>query len=202
MTIKLDKYQQHALDRFIKWYEDPDKPQIFRLFGYAGVGKTSLAIHIAQIVDGTVMFVAFTGKASLVANQKLMAAGLPPYVTTIHQLIYIPVIKNGTLRGFKLNQASAIRNADLLIIDEVSMVSRKIALDLESFGVPIFVIGDPAQLPPPLGMEHYIGQKPDVLLEHIHRQAHGNPILKIADRVHGNHGTVQILRHHDVTPRS
>ena len=30
------------------------RPQIFRLFGYAGTGKTTLARHIAEGVDGEV----------------------------------------------------------------------------------------------------------------------------------------------------
>ena len=39
-------------------------PLIFRLFGYAGTGKTTLAKHIAEGVDGKVLFAAFTGKAA------------------------------------------------------------------------------------------------------------------------------------------
>ena len=39
-------------------------PQVFRLFGYAGTGKTTLAKHIAEGVDGKVLFAAFTGKAA------------------------------------------------------------------------------------------------------------------------------------------
>src|SRR5581483_12413055 len=30
-------------------------PQVFRLFGYAGTGKTTLARHVAAHVDGTVL---------------------------------------------------------------------------------------------------------------------------------------------------
>ena len=45
-------------------------PPIFRLFGYAGTGKTTLARHIAEGVDGKVLFAAFTGKAALVMRSK------------------------------------------------------------------------------------------------------------------------------------
>ena len=41
-------------------------PQLFRLFGYAGTGKTTLARHLAAHIDGEVKFAAFTGKAALV----------------------------------------------------------------------------------------------------------------------------------------
>ena len=37
-------------------------PQVFRLFGYAGTGKTTLARHIADAADGEVKFAAVTGK--------------------------------------------------------------------------------------------------------------------------------------------
>ena len=45
--------------------------QVFRLFGYAGTGKTTLARHIAEGVDGEVTFGAFTGKAALVLRAKI-----------------------------------------------------------------------------------------------------------------------------------
>ena len=38
--------QQSALDRVGQWLR-AGEPQVFRLFGYAGVGKTTLARHIA-----------------------------------------------------------------------------------------------------------------------------------------------------------
>ncbi len=207
--LELDKHQQYAFTRFTAWLENPNKPQVFRLFGYAGAGKTTLATHIAQHVDGNVLFSAFTGKASLVLSDKLQYAGLSSRATTIHRLIYIPILDEETGEvAFMLNKDSDLHYADLLIIDEVSMVSRKIAKDLEGFGVPLLVIGDPAQLPPVKGMEHYIGEKPDVLLTEIHRQVHGNPILEIAARVRqglpmparGDYSTVKVMAPHDVTP--
>ncbi len=209
--LELDKHQQYAFSRFTAWLQNPNKPQVFRLFGYAGAGKTTLATHIARNTEANcVLFGAFTGKAALVLSNKLQNAGLSSRATTIHRLIYIPILDEETGEvAFMLNEDSDLRYTDLLIVDEVSMVSRKIAKDLESFGVPILVIGDPAQLPPVKGMEHYIGQKPDALLTHIHRQAHGNPILTIAARIRrglpmparGYHGdTVRVMAPHDVTP--
>src|SRR6188472_4214328 len=58
-------------------------PLIFRLFGYAGTGKTTLARHIADGVDGKVKFAAFTGKAALVMRNKGC-----DNASTIHSLIY------------------------------------------------------------------------------------------------------------------
>jgi exodeoxyribonuclease-5 len=36
----------------------------------------------------------------------------------------------------------------VLILDEVSMVNGKLAQDIEAYGIPVIVLGDPAQLPP------------------------------------------------------
>ena len=58
-------------------------PQVFRLFGYAGTGKTTLATHIADDVDGEVKFAAFTGKAASVMRGKGCRGA-----STIHSLIY------------------------------------------------------------------------------------------------------------------
>ena len=58
-------------------------PQVFRLFGYAGTGKTTLAQHIAEAVDGEVKFAAFTGKAAAVMRGKGCHSA-----STIHSLIY------------------------------------------------------------------------------------------------------------------
>jgi len=69
------------------------------------------------------------------------------------------------------------------VIDEVSMVGERIGVDLESFGVKILVLGDPAQLPPVRGSGYFTEQKPDVMLTEIHRQAAGNPIIELATKV-------------------
>ena len=58
---------------------------MFRLFGYAGTGKTTLARHFAEHVDGEVQFAAFTGKAAQVMRTKGC-----DNARTIHSLIYRP----------------------------------------------------------------------------------------------------------------
>lgn len=73
--------QAGALTAVSQWLKTSDP--VFRLFGYAGTGKTTLARHLAQGVDGDVFFGAYTGKASLVLRQK----GCPG-ARTIHSLIY------------------------------------------------------------------------------------------------------------------
>lgn len=85
--------------------------------------------------------------------------------------------------SFVLNPESELGLADLLILDEVSMVDAKLAADVESFGVPILVLGDPEQLEPIGGEGYYTDAAPDFALTEIHRQALESPVLELATRV-------------------
>jgi exodeoxyribonuclease-5 len=82
--------------------------------------------------------------------------------------------------AFSLNEQSDWAYADLIVLDEVSMVNESMARDIESFGVPVLVLGDPAQLPPIEGGGHYTAAEPDFLLTEVHRQALESPVLKLA----------------------
>jgi hypothetical protein len=80
-----DPQQLDALDKFSAWMRDPDS-MLFRLFGFAGTGKTTLTKAIARRVGGRVLFCAYTGKAALVM-QNMGCRG----ARTIHSAIYMPV---------------------------------------------------------------------------------------------------------------
>jgi exodeoxyribonuclease-5 len=74
--------QERALSAVSSWMQKPDSP-IFRLFGYAGTGKSTIARHIRDGVEGRVCAAAYTGKAALVMQRN----GFPD-ACTIHSLIY------------------------------------------------------------------------------------------------------------------
>ena len=197
--------------------------QVFRIFGHAGTGKTSLAKEIANNVSGLVLFMAYTGKAASVLQDKGCVGA-----TTIHSGIYTSREKGKAklleleealdelldeLRDefvesgknpahhkgvknlkrlikeesdalsepfFVLNSDSMVKDAELVIIDECSMVNKKIGEDLLSFGTKILVLGDPAQLPPIRDTGYFTEAIPDVMLTEIHRQAADNPIIHLA----------------------
>lgn len=74
--------QDEALMAVRRWLTDPSQ-QLFRMFGYAGTGKTTLAKHLAEGVEGEVLFGAYTGKAASVLRSKGCAGA-----STIHSMIY------------------------------------------------------------------------------------------------------------------
>lgn len=167
--------QSSAIHAVMTWVRDPKAKQVFRLFGFAGTGKSTLAREIARLTNGVVLFAAFTGKAALVMRSKGCANAC-----TIHALIYkVEEQLDGTVL-FKLNPSSAVLAAKLVIIDECSMVSDELARDLLSFGTKVLVLGDPAQLPPVKGTGYFTEAVPDIMLTEIHRQAADNPIIRMS----------------------
>jgi exodeoxyribonuclease-5 len=227
--MDLSPQQQGAVDGVRAWLAAGTQ-QVYRLFGYAGTGKTTLAIHLAELMGlERVLFAAFTGKAALVMQKKGCLGA-----RTIHSLAYTPQSKSAArireleaqiasaddpdrardlreaLRreriahnrpAFSLNPCSDIKGADLLIIDEVSMVGERMGIDLLSFGTPILVLGDPAQLPPVGDGDYFTGRKPDTMLTEIHRQAQGSPVVALATSVRngdtlalGEYGQSQVVQ--------
>lgn len=176
--------QAAALNAAAKWARDRRAPQIFRMFGFAGSGKTTLARHLAAGIDGQVAYGAFTGKASLVLRKKGC-----DNASTIHSMIYKPIQDENTgIVEFKLNPDSLVAMSSLVIIDEVSMVGEDLARDLLSFGTKVLVLGDPAQLPPVKGEGFFINATPDVMLTEVHRQAAESPIIRMSMDVREGRG--------------
>jgi exodeoxyribonuclease-5 len=196
--------QRAAIDKVGRWLS-AGEPQVFRLFGYAGVGKTTLARHVAEGAKAEPAYAAFTGKAALVMRSKGCAGA-----TTIHALIYRAVEDaEGGAPTFTLNQDGPASKAGLIVIDECSMVDAELGRDLLSFGKPILVLGDPAQLPPIKGGGFFTEAEPDVMLTEIHRQAKDDPIIRLSTEVrlggrlaYGDHGTARVIRRADVSPEA
>jgi exodeoxyribonuclease-5 len=197
------RQQDGALIAVRNWLRDRDR-QVFRLFGYAGTGKTTLAKHFAEGVDGPVRHAAFTGKAAHVMRNMGCEGA-----STIHHLIYRPIdeSEDGALT-FELKWASTAACAALIIIDECSMVDAQMGHDLLGFGKPVLVLGDPFQLPPIDSGGYFTNAKPDVLLTEVHRQARDNPIIAMATTVReggrlarGAYGDSRVLTNaHNIDP--
>ncbi|MBC8339400.1 MAG: AAA family ATPase [Rhodospirillales bacterium] len=225
MSIELSKTQHETVKKLKSWFLDHNRKQVFRIFGYAGSGKsTILKFALAELGlephgdAGEPGFLAatFTGKAALVMTRK----GTP--ASTIHSLIYrvseatpaeidkvkkeiadikvklsslnpgARLLEESRLRSlelrltdihkptFVLNDQSVVRDAALIVLDEVSMVDGEMARDLLAFGKPILVLGDPGQLPPIKGEGAFTQVEPDIMLTEIHRQAGESAIIRLA----------------------
>lgn len=197
--MKWSPQQDAALKEVSAWLKDKKGPQVFRLFGWAGTGKSTLATHLAKDVKN-VCYAAFTGKAALVM-QKRGCVG----ASTIHSLIYTLTEERGGEPQFVLNENSSVKEADLVVIDEVSMVDEVLANDLLSFGTKVLVLGDPFQLPPVKGAGYFINAEPDVMLTEIHRQAADNPIIRLSMDIregrglaYGHFGSSKVIERSDV----
>ena len=179
------------------------RSSIFRLFGYAGTGKTTLVKHIAEGVDGKVLFAAFTGKAACVMRSKGCHSA-----STIHSLIYKARESGEETPSFELWNEAPASKAKLIIIDECSMVDAELARDLMSFGVPLLVLGDPAQLPPIHGGGFFTDAKPDAMLTEVHRQAQDDPIVRLSMQIRagnpltqGQYGETQVVGRDALDPK-
>jgi exodeoxyribonuclease-5 len=173
--MELSSQQREAVQKIKDWIGGSNR-QVFRLFGYAGTGKTTVIATAVAEMNLKVAYVAYTGKAVSVMRNN----GLP--ARTLHNLIYrfeSQDIETQELR-FSLNPTSEARRLDLIVLDECSMVGDKAASDLLRFNVKVLAIGDPAQLPPVKDEGYFVKGAPDALLTEVHRQALDSPVLRLA----------------------
>jgi len=203
--------QAEALSLIRAWLDGPK--QVFRLFGFAGTGKTTLARHAAELAGGAVLFCAPTGKAAHVLRRRGCHEA-----STVHRLIYLPQDKSrerlrliraelqatpppttarqAELRrqeleeidllrqpAFTRNPASPVADARLVVLDEASMVGDRMGEDLLSYRTKVLVLGDGAQLPPVASQGYFTREHPDFQLTEVHRQAAGSPVLRLATMV-------------------
>ncbi|MDX9697736.1 MAG: AAA family ATPase [Bacteroidales bacterium] len=178
LTLEQDNAMRILLDRH------NDKEKISVLQGIAGSGKSFLLSYLIQHLgyeENEVAFATYTGTAAKI----LMKQGLN--ASTIHQLIYTPIIRRGICVGFRKKFTEDLLGLKLIIIDEFSMVPQNILTDLLSYHIPIIFVGDQAQLPP-IGEPNKLIHTAHAILTEPMRQALDNPILWAANEVRlGNH---------------
>jgi len=206
--IKLSPDQEKVLGEIWPWFAKKKSP--FLTFGgYAGTGKTTLTAFFRNDLERkspeiAVAFCSYTGRAARVLEQALRDhhAAYPQDTSgTIHSLIYEPEInRQGQVVAWRKKESL---EADLIIVDEASMVDAEIWADLLSFAIPILAVGDHGQLPPVHGNFNLM-ENPELKLEKIHRQAQGNPIIRLSEKVRqgeeipfGDFGAVKKLARSD-----
>ena len=174
------------LDALLSWNTDSARSPFITVGGYAGTGKTTVIaefrLELSKLSESTkIAFCSYTGKAARVMQQRLKKQGalrIVDSVGTIHSLMYSPVTDEKSEEIIGWERRKEIK-ADLIVIDEASMVDEFIWADIQSYGIPIVAVGDHGQLPPVRGSFNLM-QNPQLKLEKIHRQNEGNPIIMVS----------------------
>ena len=178
--IRLTSGQTEAISAVRHWYFNSEPGDIFFLSGAAGTGKTMLIDYMIRQFGWKALVITPTNKAAQVLIQKGVQA------ITIHSAIYYPpttyIDDNGDLE-LNFEYEGLKYHANVLIIDEVSMVGQKIGDDimqaLYSAKLPVLAVGDIHQLPPVKDVR-WIGT-PDYELTEVMR--HDSEILKLATMI-------------------
>lgn len=190
MTLTED--QARAL-REILAVEEPGGKHL--LTGYAGSGKTTLMQRVAaafQDQGKEVAVTAPTHKAVSVLACKMDDAGLDGITClTVHALLGLKPVADGPRTVLKRGRTAKVVTADVVILDECSMVGVELLGWIRKMLPHCFVlfVGDPAQLPPVNEPESAtFATKSRSHLDSIVRQAVGNPVLDAAHVIRRSQG--------------
>lgn len=139
--MNLNKKQQEIFNYITKNKWKNDKVKSILIKGEGGTGKSYLTSHIADTLGYRCLVTATTNKAKELLNEKLDCE-----VYTIHSALGMVLTYEGLtpiLRSIK-----PPKRAEILIIDEVSMLERDLYLKIkESNYALVIYIGDEVQLP-------------------------------------------------------
>lgn len=184
--MELSADQQNAISTLIMWFKDSQKSPYITLGGYAGTGKTTVISLFRNELNSlnkniSVAFCSYTSKAARVLSNRLKdnnSVFQNDTISTIHSLIYSPMVDDSSNEIVGWEKKKTL-NANLIVVDEASMVDEQIWRDLLYYRIPIIAVGDHGQLPP-IGSKFNLMEKPNLKLEQIHRQAEGNPIIELS----------------------
>lgn len=160
-----------AVNWFRGWQHKFHRQQVFSLAGFAGCGKTTIAMAIAQLClgaanAGSVRYVAPTGKAASRLRQKGCTGAC-----TIHQFIYRPAGENDDGDPIFVDKGVLDETPHLVVMDEASMVGGYVEADLCARRLPIIALYDPGQVPPVKDKQVFTIDRADICLTEIERNA-------------------------------
>ena len=144
--------------------------------GPAGSGKSSLVrfiIDALNIPEDLVVYIAYTGRASLVLRNKGCENAI-----TAHKLLYRAKEKpDGTYEFRPKRQLDC--DYKIVVLDEASMLPEDMWQLLLSHRVHVLALGDKEQLPPVEGNSTIL-DNPHVMLDEVVRQALDSPIIRLS----------------------
>lgn len=166
--------QERALKTAVERYKH--KKSYTVIAGYAGTGKTTLVQYIIEALnlqEEQVVYVAYTGRASLVLKNKGCENSM-----TAHKLLYHAKEKPDGTYEFKPKKRLE-GNYKLIVLDEASMLPDDLWQLLLSHKIHVLALGDIGQLPPVDGDSHIL-DKPHAILDEVVRQALESPIIRLS----------------------
>lgn len=166
--------QEKGLKIAVERYKNKEPYTV--IAGPAGSGKSSLVRFIIDALDipeEQVVYIAYTGKASLVLRNKGCENSL-----TAHKLLYHAKEKPDGTYEFKPKKYLD-GNYKIIVLDECSMLPEEMWELLLSHKVHVLALGDNEQLPPVSG-DSKILNHPHVILDEIVRQALDSPIIRLS----------------------
>lgn len=199
LTNKQEEGLRIAVQRF------KDNERWTCISGYAGSGKSTLIkfiISALRVPPEEVCYVAFTGKAATVLQQKGC-----PNATTAHKLLYYSKpMPNGS---FKFTPRSTLEgDYQVIVVDEISMLPKPMWDLLLRHNIYVIAAGDPGQLPPiDADTNNHVLDNPHVFLDEIMRQAQDSEIIRLSmwiregkplSAFQGNNQQVQIISKKEV----
>lgn len=192
--MKLSKEQSDIITNCISGLKNKKKRIV--ITGLAGTGKsvtTNALANELELLGYRVLTLAPTGKSANVLRIKGREA------QTIHHVVYdfkgiYTSYNDKEIPIFQIKGLKNIKEVDILIVDESSMVTTKMKKDIESRFNQVIWVGDHGQLEP-IGANPKLFETPDYVLNTIFRQKKGSGIINSA---HGARATGEIEENEDV----
>jgi len=183
--MELTKKQEEGLKIAIERFNNHEKYTC--ISGYAGTGKSTLVKFIISALPGIrpdedVRYIAYTGKASNVLKNK----GCPGAMTA-HKLLYqAKMLPSGNYTFYPRTVLEG--NPAVIVVDEISMLPKKMWEQLCRHSVYILACGDPEQLPPVPDEDgedpnNHVLDNPHIFLDEIMRQAQESEIIRLSMHV-------------------
>lgn len=166
--------QEKGLKIAVERYKNKEPYTV--IAGPAGSGKSSVVrfiIDALEIPEEQVVYIAYTGKASLVLRNKGCENSC-----TAHKLLYHAKEKPDGTYEFKPKKYLD-GNYKIIVLDECSMLPEEMWELLLSHKVHVLALGDNEQLPPVSG-DSKILDHPHVVLDEVVRQALDSPIIRLS----------------------
>ena len=166
--------QEKGLQIAVERYRNKEPYTV--IAGFAGTGKSTLVrfiIDALNVYEEHVVYIAYTGKASLVLKNKGCSNSM-----TAHKLLYNAKEKpDGT---YEFHAKMCLDNSyKIIVLDECSMLPQDMWDLLLSHKIHVIALGDPGQLPPVDGVSNILDH-PHVMLDEVVRQAQDNPIIRLS----------------------